>query len=171
MNIEQAAERVEKALNNLNAAIEKASAPRRKGPRIPGDGDGDGIPYEGKNKGSGAPARSPLLPGVKTPKPQPKADADHKLEGVEVWTKPKVVSGPISAKNVSWRTGYSKEPEPKPNDRGSFVFDSAIGSFADHGKNGATFKVGGYGTTWAQAKQKAAQQAAAWGHNQLRMAP
>lgn len=51
---------VRDALGRLKQAIEKAAAPRRNGPRIPGDGDGDGIPYEGKNRGTGG-AKKPSL--------------------------------------------------------------------------------------------------------------
>lgn len=43
-------------LNILNVKLEKALQ-RRKGPRIPGDGDGDGIPNEGRKKGTGAAAK------------------------------------------------------------------------------------------------------------------
>lgn len=147
----------------LFVRVSKSVGPKR--PRIPGDGDGDGIAYEGRKK-PGA-ANGPAKPAAPPTATKPAApSADSKLEGVSVYDKPKSVGPSINAANVSFRSQYGSEP--KATDRGNWMFDSAPGSLADHRTKGATFAING---TYSQAKQKAAQQAAAWGHNQLRIAP
>ena len=87
------------------------------------------------------------------------------LPGVSVMSVLKQMSNKINFNNVSF---WSKQ-EPKSTDRGRFGFDSSIGGFDDRfSKTGATFFITG---TYSAAKQKALQQAATWGHNQLRIAP
>lgn len=55
---------------------------------------------------------------------------------------------------------------PKGGQTGRWIFDSAIGGFG-RGAD-ATFEIHGQ---FGGALQKARQQAAAWGHNQIRLAP
>lgn len=108
-----------------------------------------------------------VLKGARSGTPGAGGVSHESLPGVTVHDAPKKISTQINAKNVSWSTGGGTEPKDK-NANGVHVFDSAPGSFGVHSKEGATFSISG---KYGEAKQKAQQQAAAWGHNQLRVAP
>lgn len=99
------------------------------------------------------------------------AESPHPvLDGVVVSKKPTTISPKIAAKNVSFHAdsfGTGTAPKDK-NQGGRWLFDSAPSGFRNHSTDGGTFAVSG---KYSQAKQKAIQQAAAWGHNQVRIAP
>jgi hypothetical protein len=90
------------------------------------------------------------------------------LADVTVQSPPKQTSTKIAARDVTFQeSGGGTAPKDK-TERGNYWFDSAPGSLGDHSNKGATFRVQGQ---FGAALQKAKQQAAAWGHNQLRVAP
>lgn len=101
----------------------------------------------------------------------PKPESGSKLPGVQIHSAPKKTSTKIPAHDVTFRegTGAGAGTAPKEKDKyGTYIFDSAPSGFASHEKEGATFSIT---DRYGAALQKAKQQAGAWGHNQLRIAP